>query len=77
VARAYRGGGYDDWYLPSKEELNQLYLNRSAVGGFASGVYWSSSEINAYGAWIQGFVSGNQNYNFKNVEWRVRPVRAF
>jgi len=77
VARAYRGGGYDDWYLPSKEELNQLYLNRSAVGGFASGVYWSSTEINAYGAWIQGFVSGNQNYNFKNVEWRVRPVRAF
>jgi hypothetical protein len=38
VGRAYRGGGYDDWFLPSKSELNQLYLNRSAVGGFAPGV---------------------------------------
>lgn len=77
VARAYRGGGYDDWFLPSKSELNQLYLNRSAVGGFASGVYWSSTEGNAYYAWDQGFGNGGRVDNVKDNEWRVRPVRAF
>jgi Protein of unknown function (DUF1566)/Pentapeptide repeats (8 copies) len=66
-----------DWYLPSKDELNQLYINRGAVGGFASGVYWSSTELNAGFAWTQYFVDGYQYNYYKTVEWRVRPVRAF
>ena len=47
LASSYNGGGYSDWYLPSKEELNKLYQNRVAIGNFAtSGIaaYWSSSQ---------------------------------
>jgi hypothetical protein len=77
IAHAYRGGGYSDWFLPSKNELNQLFLHKDIVGGFAGGVYWSSSEINAYFAWVQGFVSGSQSDYVKNETWSVRPVRAF
>ena len=47
LASSYNGGGYTDWYLPSKDELNKLYQNRAAIGNFAtSGIaaYWSSSQ---------------------------------
>ncbi len=72
-----RENGYSDWRLPSKEELNQLYINRSAVGGFADVNYWSSTEYDATTAQTLNFGSGDQSYASKYGEWRVRPVRAF
>ncbi|MBV5327819.1 MAG: pentapeptide repeat-containing protein [Chlorobium sp.] len=70
--------GYNDWRLPSQDELNQLYLNRSAVGGFAPSRYWSSTEVDAYFAWSQSFVYGAPERQPQELlEWRVRPVRAF
>jgi len=79
VARSYTGGGYDDWYLPSKDELHQLYLNRAAIGGFtALGYYWSSSEYTTGGAWWQFFNSaGTEAYVSKDMHRRVRAVRSF
>lgn len=70
-------GSYSDWYLPSKDELNKLYLNKVTIGGFANAAYWSSSETNANSAWNQNFNNGNQNNNNKNSSRRVRAVRAF
>ena len=69
--------GYNDWYLPSRSELHELYLNREAVGGFANERYWSSSEYYYDYAWYQYFNSGNQNYYYKYDSYRVRAVRAF
>ncbi|MBP9649146.1 MAG: DUF1566 domain-containing protein, partial [Paludibacteraceae bacterium] len=71
------GVTYGDWYLPSKYELNLLYLQKIAVGGFASAYYWSSTENNISNAWIQAFDSGNQTNNLKLFTNRVRAVRAF
>ncbi|RPA66876.1 DUF1566 domain-containing protein [Cyclobacteriaceae bacterium YHN15] len=68
---------YNDWYLPSKDELDKLYLNRVAVGGFASAFYWSSSEFDINYAWFQNFTNGFQSLNGKNFTNRVRAVRAF
>ncbi len=50
--------GYSDWYLPSKDELNKLHLNKTAIGGFAAAYYWSSSEGADSLAWGQSFASG-------------------
>jgi Invasin, domain 3/Protein of unknown function (DUF1566) len=69
--------GYRDWYLPSLDELNKLYLNRSAVGGFVDDVYWSSTEAGPSHAWCQLFGIGLQDGGSKSLGGRVRPVRPF
>lgn len=69
--------GYSDWYLPSKDELNKLYLNQAVIGGFAATDYWSSSEYNSYLAWYQYFYNGNQNGNNEYYTYYVRAVRSF
>jgi hypothetical protein len=68
---------YSDWYLPSKEELNKLYLQKTAVGGFTSGWYWSSTEFGNLSAWVQSFGGGNQNLDRKANASLVRAVRTF
>ncbi len=71
------GVTYGAWYLPSKHELNLLYLEKAQVGGFANGNYWSSTESGNFDAWYQYFFNGFQYYYYKNFSYYVRAVRAF
>ncbi len=74
----YNGGSLNDWYLPSKDELNEMFKQKAVVGGFTERRYWSSSEGSAQGAWAQHFREGKQSNNNKEVEdYYVRPVRTF
>ena len=87
VAQAYNGGGLTDWFLPSRDELDQLYINlastpekRSANGFVTDGHYWSSSQYGneASRAWSQNFTNGIQQGNDDKLGARlVRAVRAF
>jgi len=70
-------GGFDDWYLPSKDELNQLYINRDIIGGFTDDIYWSSSENNNSNAWSHNFSTGIQDLYYKSHPAHVRPIRSF
>ena len=70
-------GGYSDWYLPSLEELKIMFLNKSAIGGFAAADYWSSSEYNASNAYYVGFNYGGYDGRYKYYTYRVRAVRSF
>jgi hypothetical protein len=71
-------GVYSDWFLPSKAELNKLYLNKAVIGGFADYVYWSSSEGGVGSAWYQYFsITGTQALSIKIQAVWVRAVRAF
>jgi prepilin-type N-terminal cleavage/methylation domain-containing protein len=73
--------GKDDWYLPAKDELNILYVNRFAIGNFdTSGtwpvsIYRSSTEKDDYIAWYQRFDDGYHGYNLKSSALIVRCVR--
>ena len=77
IASDYANNGFSDWFLPSLDELNELYVNRAYVGGFSSGYYWSSSEYSGYSAWSPNFYDGYQSFYSKNYASYVRPVRAF
>ena len=82
-----------DWFLPSKDELNEVCKYASNTGqddgadivcsgqplrdGFSAGYYWSSSEYDLNSAWVQRFATGDQDPGNKFNTLRVRPVRAF
>jgi len=83
---AYKGGGYTDWYLPSKEELKKLYevkegVNRSLLKGGSTAIsrtaYWSSTEDNALNSWEFYFYYGVASLYYKYDTNAVRAVRAF
>jgi len=71
--------GYNDWFLPSKDELNQMYIHQTVIGGFANHIfaYWSSSEYDGSKAWFRSFYSGTRNITNKCDTVYVRAVRAF
>ena len=76
--------GYSDWYLPSKNELEVMYINRSIIGGFSTYYYWSSTEFNgnvAPGpgtyAYQKYFLNGSSNYDYKMNSFKVRAIRSF
>ena len=70
--------GYSDWHLPSKEELNSVYVNLKQVGGggFADNDYWSSTEDHYSNVWEQNFGNGSQ-HRYWNGRTNVRAVRTF
>jgi hypothetical protein len=68
--------GYSDWFLPSLEELNEMYLNKIAIGGFANNAYWSSTEGDSNFAVYQNFTNGVQSASPKHNNFDVRAVRT-
>jgi hypothetical protein len=80
LSQSMNGVTYSDWYLPSKDELNKLYLKKAQIGGFSGGNYWSSSEgapPDDLFAWYQSFSDGYQSFEYKYFTFHVRAVRSF
>ena len=80
----YTDGTYSDWFLPSKDELNEMWKNIGQgnalglgnIGGFAD-YYWSSTDNGTSSAWYQNFTNGGQGSLSKSGNLSVRAVRAF
>jgi len=85
----YRGGGFDDWYMPARDELTAIYgnlgLDKSPPADFQIGAaqafdssdfYWCSTQSSSLSAWIRRFSDGYEDYDYKYYpSRRVRPVR--
>jgi hypothetical protein len=73
--------GHDDWHVPTKNELNVLFNNRAAIGGFnvsgsfPAGWYWSATPLDTWIAWGQRFSDGRQDNDGKDFRSSVRMVR--
>ena len=85
-------GGYSDWFLPSKDELNLMWTNLADsdgdginngitdpnnLGGFSYFYYWSSTQTDSSNAWFQDFHIFYQSFNEKYASYGVRAIRAF
>jgi len=73
---------FGDWYLPSKYELNLLYMSQENITtlNLEPEDYWSSTEEDQFDAWFQNFSDGSQDIASKDIydmTARVRPIRAF
>ncbi|MDK9694747.1 MAG: DUF1566 domain-containing protein, partial [Sulfurimonas sp.] len=71
-------GGYTDWRLPSRTELEGIYSSRSNLNNVSSDYYWSSTTDEYYkgNAWIVFFYDGGVGYFYKYANGSVRCVRA-
>jgi uncharacterized protein (TIGR02145 family) len=70
---------YNDWFLPSIDELNLMYteLYLYGVGNLWNNKYWSSSEVDANNALVLAFDSGSYiNWSKASVAY-TRPIRYF
>ncbi len=74
-------GGYDDWFLPSRQELNLLYANKDNLNGVymvnQGQAHWSSTEYGRDHAWSEWMSDGYQAGDIKNVALQVRCMRKF
>ena len=69
--------GYDDWRLPTKDELNRIYQARTYIGIYSKSKYWASTEANKDAGWAQDFKDGLTSQVPKQTSIGVRPVRSF
>ncbi|GHU18491.1 hypothetical protein FACS1894163_10550 [Spirochaetia bacterium] len=71
--------GFDDWFLPSFNELSQMYGNlaRRELGGFTDDQYWSSSNDRSWGAYTVNFKDGKRDDLDGWDKHRVRAIRQF
>ena len=56
-------------------ELDLLWRNNVAIGGFSAGNSWASTEFGNSGAWGQDFADGDQLHDSKNYHIDTRCVR--
>jgi hypothetical protein len=81
--------GFNDWFLPSQDELNLIFVNRVTIettaienGGesFADTYYWTSTQYPEYNyefAYYQNFKDAEQNGSYKDNTCQARAVRTF
>ena len=79
TVKAYRGGTKSDWFIPSKDELDLMYVSAHAnsIGDFEASNYWSSTQRHRPNSWWEDFGTPSIGDWSKDNTLYVRPIRAF
>ena len=82
----YRGGGYTDWFMPSKDQLNMMYFQKNVLKGFGNDCYWSFTEDDPSTHTADGIVhnvfiqcdDGSGSFKGKSsTDMNLRAIRTF
>ena len=82
-ALSFESDGYSDWYLPSFDELQEMYYtigqgsSNGNKGDFNNDWYWSSSQAEIDIAWSFSFSNGTTFNFYKSTQFNIRPIRTF
>ena len=68
--------GYNDWFLPTWQEMEKIQQNQALIGGFQPQEYWTANN-DGNQAWSTNFITGTSIYHPANDLNRVRPARYF
>jgi hypothetical protein len=87
LCKDYSLGGYDDWYVPSIQELTWMYnnLHKKGMGNFDDdhdeGHYWSSEEYKSgsypHGYYLDFYDGDAEHDSYYSFSCYTRPVRKF
>ena len=70
-------GWKNSWFLPAKDQLEKMYLEKDLIGGFSNKTYWSSTQADLDNAYAQDFSNGSQSAVKMTLTYGVRPIRQF
>jgi len=78
TAKNYKGGGFTNWHLPDRGELDLMYKNlkKNDLGRFSNNNYWSSIPDGSW-AYYQDFSNGYQDNGSKTNSYSIRAVRSY
>lgn len=75
-------GGHHGWRLPTPRELDMIFNQRAAIGGFdpswtgREGLYWTSHEVQGTDAMVQRFSDGGSSFLYMRTPASVCYVRS-
>ena len=81
AAEAFSYGGFENWHLPSKDELNLVHELRASIDGLRPNqYYWTSSDVDSNVTWVWSQIvnsdTGRQANAGSNGKTASRPVRV-
>jgi len=69
--------GYNDWFLPNWQEMEEIQQNQALIGGFLPQEYWTANNDGPNEAWSTNFITGTSIYHPVEDLNLVRPARYF